>query len=186
MIPPCIIVNNVFTEDQILRLTSFCSSLDLKQGETLSQTENIVRKSKLAYIYRNDETQWIFNRIGYLIDGVNSGYYKFNLTGFDFMQYAEYNESDEGFYDYHMDTFMGGNQYHKGKVRKLSLSFLLNEDYEGGEFVVNLNQEKTAKVVNTYKNCALVFPSFVLHKVTPVTKGVRKSIVVWAEGPNFI
>ena len=186
MIPPCILVNNVFTDVELNRLSLYCSSLELQQGATISQTENVVRKSKLAYIYRNEETQWFFNRLQYLVDGVNSRYYKFNLSGFDFIQYAEYNESDEGFYDYHMDTFMGGNNYHKGNVRKLSVSFLLNDDYEGGDFMINLNQEKTSKVLDTSQNCALVFPSFVLHKVTPVTKGVRKSIVVWVEGPNFI
>ena len=73
-------------------------------------------------------------------------------------------------------------------TRKLSLTFLLSEpnvDFEGGDFQIVLAQENQAQTIEMKKGRIIAFPSFVLHRVTPVTKGERKSIVIWVEGPKF-
>ena len=74
------------------------------------------------------------------------------------------------------------------ETRKLSVTFLLNEpgvDFEGGEFEINSGEEKNAESIKMKKGDIIVFPSFMLHRVKPVTKGVRKSIVIWVMGPKF-
>ena len=58
-------------------------------------------------------------------------------------------------------------------------------DFEGGDFQINSGQEKDAESVKMKKGDIIVFPSFMLHRVKPVTKGVRKSIVIWVMGPKF-
>ena len=62
------------------------------------------------------------------------------------------------------------------------MTMLLNDDFEGGDFEINLS---TPNKVNVKKGMAIFFPSFVLHRVTPVTKGIRKSLVIWVEGPRW-
>jgi PKHD-type hydroxylase len=66
------------------------------------------------------------------------------------------------------------------------MALLLNnpEDFEGGEFQVKADSD-VSKNLELKKGRAWFFPSWVLHRVAPVTKGVRKSLVVWAGGPSF-
>ena len=58
-------------------------------------------------------------------------------------------------------------------------------DFEGGDFEINQGQEKDATKVDAKKGRILAFPSFMLHRVAPTTKGKRKSLVFWALGPKF-
>ena len=72
------------------------------------------------------------------------------------------------------------------RARKISFSLGLNDadEYEGGELVLNLG----SKSIHSYrlsKGEVLIFPSYILHKVTPVTKGFRKVIVGWGVGPRI-
>ena len=70
----------------------------------------------------------------------------------------------------------------------LSLSMLLNEqgvDYEGGDFEFNGSQEEKADKAETKKGRIVDFPSYMLHGVNPIISGVRKSLVVWVQGPKF-
>ena len=79
---------------------------------------------------------------------------------------------------------------HKGQhglTRKISFSIGLNDpnEYEGGELVVGA-PGKYSTSFKLEKNQVLFFNSVVTHKVNPVTRGVRKSLVGWAKGPNFV
>jgi predicted 2-oxoglutarate/Fe(II)-dependent dioxygenase YbiX len=70
--------------------------------------------------------------------------------------------------------------------RKLSMSIFLNEDYDGGEFdICTGNQQNKVNSFKEYPGSAIIFPSFMCHRVRPVTKGIRKSLVVWFTGPNW-
>jgi PKHD-type hydroxylase len=84
-----------------------------------------------------------------------------------------------------MDICLGKQKEPSALVRKLSLSLLLNDDFEGGEFHINQGNEKQPIIVPTKKGRAILFPSFMIHRVTPVTKGIRRSLVVWVLGPKF-
>ena len=70
--------------------------------------------------------------------------------------------------------------------RKLSLSMLLSDpsEFEGGEFQVKTDDDNV-KQLETVKGRAWFFPSYTLHRVAPVTKGVRRSLVLWVGGPPF-
>jgi len=69
--------------------------------------------------------------------------------------------------------------------RKISLSLQLSEpsDYEGGELVLQAGDSE--RVAEKARGTLIAFPSFVLHRVRPVTAGVRKSLVIWVAGPEF-
>lgn len=95
-------------------------------------------------------------------------------------QLGRYKSTDEGHYDWHMDSSPPQN----GIQRKLSCVILLNDpsEFEGG--VLQFKGMEDRNVLDK-QGSIIVFPSFIEHKVTPVTKGVRYSAVTWASGPSF-
>ena len=90
------------------------------------------------------------------------------------------NEADGGHYDWHMDT--GPDQFSR---RKISITVQLSDpsEYEGGDLQLKINSghQNTPKGFGT----VVIFPSYLLHRVTPVTGGLRKSLVLWITGPAF-
>jgi PKHD-type hydroxylase len=94
-------------------------------------------------------------------------------------QYTEYPTG--GFYDWHMDTDIVG--HHQPPVRKISMTLLLNHEseFEGGDLEI-LDEGKSGPLT---QGNAICFASFLRHRVKPVTKGIRKSLVVWFGGTPF-
>jgi hypothetical protein len=86
----------------------------------------------------------------------------------------------EGHYHAHTDTFMDPTQ---AECRKLTVLAFLNEDFEGGRLFLQSGNQKIYPPQDA--GTVLVFPSFVLHGVEPVTKGIRRSVVTWLVGPWF-
>ena len=75
-----------------------------------------------------------------------------------------------------------------GTVRKISVSVILNDDYEGGDLeflVINHKGELERTKITPAVGSAIIFPSYIMHRVTPVTKGTRYSVVAWYGGPPF-
>ena len=92
----------------------------------------------------------------------------------------------KGEYNWHMDMCLNHMPPDMYDTRKLSMTLQLNDDFEGGEFQINNGDEAGAIAPEMKKGRALLFPSFMCHRVKPVTKGIRRSIVVWVVGPKFI
>jgi PKHD-type hydroxylase len=110
----------------------------------------------------------------------NQKMWKFDLSTMnESIQYTEYYGSQEGGYDWHMDCGIEiQNQ------RKISVTVQLSDsnEYEGGDLQFNIGKELTAP---SKKGAAIIFPSFYLHRVTPVTSGIRKSFVLWVGGEPY-
>ena len=108
-----------------------------------------------------------------------------NHFGFDGMQItemAQYTEYPEGgFYDWHVDNDV--NCAHEPPVRKISMTCLLSpeSEFEGGDLEL-MAEGKTTKIKQGH---AIFFASFIRHRVTPVIRGNRKSLVMWFGGPPF-
>ena len=108
-----------------------------------------------------------------------------NHFGFDNMritelaQYTEYPEG--GFYDWHVDNY--DNCQHEPPVRKISMTCLLSpeNEFEGGD----LELVKEGQAIKLKQGQAAFFASFIRHRVAPVTKGVRRSLVMWFGGTPF-
>ena len=105
-----------------------------------------------------------------------------NHFGFDGMQItemAQYTEYPEGgFYDWHIDS--DTNFAHEPTVRKISMTLLLSPDneFEGGDLEI-MKEGQAAKLKQGH---AIFFASFIRHRVTPVIRGTRKSLVMWFGG----
>ena len=108
-----------------------------------------------------------------------------NHFGFDGMQlteFAQYTEyPKDGFYDWHVDNDV--NCQHEPPVRKISMTCLLSpeSEFEGGD----LELGSKGKIAKIKQGQAIFFASFIRHRVTPVTKGNRKSLVMWFGGTPF-
>jgi|TARA_R110002050_G_C8843199_1_gene506135 PKHD-type hydroxylase len=105
-----------------------------------------------------------------------------HLNGFQDFQIAKYGKGD--FYDYHMDS----NIFDHCSQRKLSITVQLSDsiDYVGGDFEFNKDLGSLDKKKLREKGTILVFPSFLYHRVTKVTKGERFSLVGWYEGADWV
>ena len=191
------------TENESITLNSnnkFCSVLtsdffNEKQVESIKKniiedlwTTGEVENGKINKDLRNVKQQsapmspegWPFNKVMEFALYSNKEKYKFNINGFlnnDFPILTKYEIG--GHYDWHIDT---GNSFSN---RKLSFSIQLSDsnDYEGGdlEFLNSVTKKEDLRK----KGCIIIFPSFLAHKITPVTKGVRLSLVGWIHGETY-
>ena len=192
--------DDAFNPEELDKLVDYCDKFELQKGMTLGNLNKIsddvevdnrepspeVRRSDIKFLTLNEHNQWIFERINGVIEILNDRFYNMDLYGYDSLQYTEYNSEEKGHYGFHMDSAIGGANA-IGDTRKLSLSMFLNDpsEYKGGKFQFNEGTEKNAIDVPQVRGRMIVFPSFMIHRVTPVTKGVRKSLVAWVLGPKF-
>ena len=106
----------------------------------------------------------------------------FGFDGVTLTEYAQYTEYPEGgFYDWHIDNDV--NCAHEPPVRKISMTCLLSpeSEFEGGDLEL-MAEGKTTKIKQGH---AIFFASFIRHRVVPVIRGNRKSLVMWFGGPPF-
>lgn len=173
---------NYFSKEECEKIIGLGKKLALRDAKVgipeNSALDKVRRTSRVGFLNRNSDTEWIFEKVEYLLHGWNKRIYKFKLIGFSYgLQFTEYGQ--EGHYIWHQDFGKGPHSR-----RKLSITVQLSDpkDYEGGnlEFFAALN----TKTPNS-QGSAIVFPSFEYHRVVPVTKGMRYSLVAWIEGPPF-
>ena len=154
----------------------------MSTGKTLSSTNETKRNSNVTFIDDHvilKEFLDVTKRIN------NNASWNFNIDTIEPLQYGEYNKSQE--YGWHVDQH--NKPYSDRRVRKISFSVFLNDEYTGGEFDLELHSPSIKTRYETFSklplNTALFFQSDYWHRVRPVTKGVRKSLVGWVLGPEF-
>lgn len=180
---PFVTWSDAFTDDEINKIIAYAKTLPVQESlvNLDSLPESHIRRSKVSWIANTDECSWIYDRLAFVARKLNAKFYNFNLYGFlEDMQFTIYEETDESHYTWHIDmsdTAMA--------ARKLSMVLQLSDpsEYEGGELQTWTNPEPTT--VDKQKGLIAAFPSYVLHRVTPVTKGTRYSLVIWVCGESF-
>jgi len=189
---PWMVLDPAFSSAELTTIENYCKSLPLVMGvssDGVGHTEEAEKKfrvSNVGFHYPNDpKLKFVFEKFNNVFEYVNSNFYNFDINGYDYFQYAEYDAKKSGRYDWHMDLTFGEGSRDVYSTRKLSMSMLLNTpgvDFEGGDF-----QTFLAKEINVplKRGQILIFPSFIVHRVKPVTKGVRRSLVIWVTGPGF-
>lgn len=142
-----------------------------------------IRRSKILWLGEEKKFDYLYKEMTSILTSINDHCYKYSLYGFEVFQYTEYHANENGHYTWHVDTSVRGGQQH---VRKLSFSAALNDEseYEGGELEFLIGPEPLKYRLK--KGDIIVFPSYLLHRVAPVTKGVRKTLVGWSRGSNFV
>jgi PKHD-type hydroxylase len=145
------------------------------QGANLAK----IRRSQVSWLNKNQDTAWVFEKLGHIASSLNAQYFRFDLTGFgESVQLTNYDQSEQGMYGWHQD-------YNAKASRKLSLVLQLTDpsQYEGGNLQIMTGGQP--QTVRKQRGLVAAFPSYVLHQVTPVTNGNRQTLVAWVSGPAF-
>jgi PKHD-type hydroxylase len=173
-----------FTQGELDRIEAYGDNLAHGKatlfGRDTSEEYGEIRITRTAWIRPSPETKWIYDRMQSAVRTLNDKVWQFDITGFseDF-QYTIYEGSEGGHYGWHVD------QGDLTKRRKLSLSLQLSDpsQYDGCD--LQLHGAHHIDTAPRTRGALIAFPSYVLHRVTPITRGVRKSVVVWTTGPKF-
>jgi len=168
----------IFTPEECEKIIKIGKNKGFIKGQTKDKKTNI-RKSSISWLYSNDDCEWVFRRLTDAVVHLNKKYFGFDIFGFnEGLQFTNYKAPSDK-YGKHVDRSLNIS------VRKLSVSIQLNDpkDYEGGELY--LYDHDKGNLMDKKQGTLIIFPSYVLHEVKPVTKGERNSLVTWVTGNQF-
>ena len=190
--PSKVVLHNQFSAEEVDRIVDYCKRMNLSEGGTFNNEDPYAtRNARTSFIeYPDNDTQWIYDRYNRIVEYQNDTAFKFELTGFNYIQYAEYGIN--GKHNFHMDVGLDWPRKIDYRInehmRKISIVTLLSSpgtDFTGGEFQLNLSEERFAEDVGLQKGSVILFPSYLLHRVTPVLSGLRRTLTTWVIGPKF-
>lgn len=175
----------MFTPEECAKIISDNASQNYGEKSTVGSDSNRAyrpetREVETYGIDLNENTAWIFNKIAAAVGTANAEFFRFNLLGITHsLQLLHYKSEDQSHYDWHIDA---GPE--SSATRKISVSIPLTPEteYEGG--VLEVNSNGVMMQATKEQGSIGMFPSFCLHRVTPVTKGERWVIVIWINGPD--
>lgn len=176
----------VFTPQEMDRIEAYGDRLVAEKagygldGGAGSGSDARTRVTRVAWIKQGAETEWIYARMLQVARAMNEQVYGYDLRGFaEPFQYTVYEDREGGHYDWHVD------QGPMEPVRKLSLSVQLSDParYQGCDLELHGATEISRGPRD--RGAVIIFPSYVLHRVTPIQSGTRKSLVAWISGPRF-
>ena len=172
---------SAFTESELALIKEIADKIP-KQKASVGTEGNIseYRISDVAWINDSDDTEWLYSKIADYAKIANREMWNFDIWGYqDNLQYTNYYGDGGGHYDWHLDLGPGLSN------RKLSVVLQLSDpsEYVGGNFEMNVGG--SILTVPKEKGLICFFPSFLLHRVTPLTSGTRTSLVTWLCGANL-
>ena len=176
------------------------ASIDIKKGTTDEERKKgrepemgVDKKTRITDVaWTND--QWVYDTIWpFMMQANAEAGWRYDIKSAESSQITRYKKG--GFYKFHRD----GQGCHLAKynsptnaflhdnVRKLSMTVLLNESFEGGNFEFASYGKEVCDITPIEMNQGdiVVFPSFMEHRVAAITKGIRYSLVTWFLGPPF-
>ena len=163
---------------QIIKRAISNSNLKWEDGDVPEAKGRTPRKSEVTWINDNNLNQLLLEACDY----VNRSCWNIKIEGVEPVQFGIYPAG--GFYDWHVDQH--SKKYNN--IRKISMSLFLNDDYEGGDFDLEIYKPGTDPRFDTFKpkpGSAIFFQSDQWHRVRSVTSGLRKSLVAWYYGPTY-
>ena len=169
--------------DNVYTITNYNS--EILNNDNVSTKNHHLRSGNIKWIPQSPEWFWLYKKLQDSVVYANKTLWNFNLSSIkEEIQYGEYSSLGEDHYTWHVDIGSG-----HPSLRKLSLIVQLSDpsEYEGGdvEFFTGGEYTDTKLKMSKVKGSSLIFPSYMLHRVTPVTKGIRKSLVLWVGGSQF-
>jgi len=172
------VFRNGFTPQEVDAIKRLVCDAQAKPGTAGGKVNPEYRSSSIVWLPNSLPHRWIYNKVAAYVREANKECFGFELTGFgEDAQAATYTVGDH--YDWHLDV---GRQC---TWRKLSVSIQLSpsDAYTGGD--LELQYGRVPKKMPRDQGAVVVFPSYLLHRITPVTSGTRQSLVVWVSGVPF-
>jgi PKHD-type hydroxylase len=175
--------DGAFTAEELDAIVAYGDALRRAEATVLDSAvdsqNNSFRSTRISWIEQSQETLWLHQKLVGATSSINQQAYGFDLSTLESLQYTVYLAGEGSHYDWHVD------HGRTPRRRKLSLVLQLSAptDYEGCELQIYAsNQIDTAPKT---RGTLIAFPSYTLHRVTPITAGLRKSLVMWCSGPRF-
>ncbi|WP_212525098.1 2OG-Fe(II) oxygenase [Actibacterium sp. MT2.3-13A] len=176
-------IPDAFTAAECERIAALAETGRLADAGLVGGVANhSLRRADIAWLDEIEGAEWVTDRIFELVREANRAVFDFELRDFsESAQVARYGAERSGHFGWHSDIGDGP----LARRRKLTLVVQLSDPaaYEGG--VLELMPDSNIRAANAAQGSATLFPSFVLHRVTPVTRGTRHSLTIWAHGPAF-
>ena len=179
---PLTFVGRKLFDDKIISdIEEYISHQELEKAKVLHMNRKSADKARSSMIHwMNNEAYKdflmpIYDIISRNVRMINDGMWRYNYGGYGVFQYSEYTEGDH--FNWHIDQIEI-----KGESRKVSFSLGISDEseYEGGDLGFKAAEEEDYYKIG--RGDIIAFPSWMLHKVTPVTKGKRRVLVGWGEG----
>jgi PKHD-type hydroxylase len=173
----------IFTPEQCQLIINAGRSEPVQDGQVGGGAKGVVdtktRTSHISWIPFNKMPE-MYSTLEQIVNKTNNNHFGFD--GIQITEQAQYTEYPSGgFYDWHIDSDVVG--INEPPVRKISMTCLLSHEseFEGG----GLELMSDGKIARPKQGQAIFFASYIRHRVIPITKGVRKSLVMWFGGPSF-
>ena len=173
----------IFTPEQCQLIINAGRSEPVQDGQVGGGDKGVVdtktRTSHISWIPFNKMPE-MYSTLEQIVNKTNNNH--FGFEGVKITEQAQYTEYPAGgFYDWHIDSDING--INEPPVRKISMTCLLSHEseFEGG----GLELMSDGKIARPKQGQAIFFASYIRHRVIPITKGVRKSLVMWFGGPSF-
>ena len=173
----------LFTPEQCQLIINAGRSEPVQDGQVGGGDKGVVdtktRTSHISWIPFNKMPE-MYSTLEQIVNKTNNNH--FGFEGVKITEQAQYTEYPAGgFYDWHIDSDVVG--INEPPVRKISMTCLLSHEseFEGG----GLELISDGKIAKPKQGHAIFFASYIRHRVIPITKGIRKSLVMWFGGPSF-
>lgn len=187
---------NALTKEEVKQIIDMAEALPIHRATTINsdgnQVEqndpNGVRSSMVKWIPQAQNWDWLYEKMKAWAEEANGALWNFNLVScLENIQYTEYYAHENGHYDWHQDIGPGDLP----SKRKVSITVQLSDsdEYEGGELQITHGGYGDGEFGEVDcprgSGVAVLFPSYMMHRVSPVKKGTRRSLVLWVGGEQF-
>lgn len=173
------LIPSALTDEEISAIKTSAEAMKGQDGTVFSSAYN-------SHQIRNSTVKWLKDdalrlRLWAFVKQANQAAFDVDVTERADLQYTIYEGSKAGHYDWHHDVHWASQDEW---ARKLSVTVQLSapDDYEGGRFEFD---EVKSSADFSAKGSVLIFPSYLSHKVHPVTSGTRHALVAWFFGPRW-
>ena len=172
-----------FNKEELEKIYTDLENVPFEKATTLDgNSEKDVRSSRIKWIPKNKQWEWLYQKLMNMAVDANDNLWDFDLISADEkIQYTEYLAEDEGHYTWHQDIGPG-----MASQRKVSITVQLSEsdEYEGGDLELWRGGNNIV-AAQRGAGVTVLFPSYLMHRVTKVTKGKRRSFVLWVGGQHY-
>ena len=176
-------VPDAFTVGECDRIVQAIAKMPTDEALLVGRNrDHNLRQSDLVWMDDVDGMGWVMTRLIELVNHSNKHQFDFDVREFaESPQVACYDATKGGHFAWHSDIGNGPT----ASRRKLTLVLQLSNPitYDGADLEIRLSSQTI--MANRAQGSVSVFPSFALHQVTPIKRGIRHSLTVWAHGPPF-
>ena len=173
------IIEDAFTAQDIAEIFAHAKDLPRHNGTIFSTADkdSSLRRSQISWL-RDDRLK---DKLWTYVTEANQRYFDLELDGQADIQFTCYDSTESGHYDWHQDVNFASQDTQDRKI-SLTIQLSASDAYEGGDF-------EFEDIITTAdfraKGTMILFPSYLRHRVMPVTSGTRYSLVAWFFGPRW-